>query len=89
MNRKEAGTGVCVRQCMGCMNRFDRRLLVRYVNSGGRAERDPEMKAQTRGAYVCDSPACLSKAVKSGRLKSKLSLPESPVYLIGREGNGK
>jgi len=74
---------VCERQCMGCMNKFDRRELVRFVNRGGRAEPDPEMKAQTRGAYVCPNPSCLARAVKTGRLKQRLKLRESPVGLIG------
>ena len=89
MSRREAAAGVCVRQCMGCMNRFDHRLLIRFVNSGGLAVRDPEMKAQTRGAYVCDNPVCLSKAVRSGRLRAKLSLSGPPVYLTETEGAGK
>jgi len=83
MNPETGTERICVRQCMGCMQRFDRRLLTRYVNAGGRAVPDHEMKIQSRGAYVCHSGKCLGIALKSGRLKSRLKLAAPPTYLLG------
>lgn len=75
-------TRACVRQCMGCMQRFDRRELTRYVCVGGRAVADPGMKIQSRGAYVCPNRKCLGIALKSGRLKTRLKLGSQPAYLL-------
>ena len=73
---------ICVRQCMGCMRRFDRRELTRYVRLNGRAAADPGMKIQSRGAYVCPNEKCLAVALKSGRLKTRLKLDSQPAYLL-------
>lgn len=63
------------RMCIGCSQMKDKRELVRIVkNKNGEISVDLTGKAQGRGAYICKSKGCLSKAEKSKRLNKAFSM---------------
>lgn len=68
-----------MRQCTGCREMKPKRELIRVVRSPENSiSLDFKGKAQGRGAYVCPSPECLKKAIKSKALERSLetSIPE-------------
>lgn len=63
-----------MRKCMGCGEMKDKRTLVRVVRSKeGEISLDLSGKKPGRGAYVCKSAACLSKAQKRKSIERALS----------------
>ncbi|MGH7393087.1 MAG: YlxR family protein [Candidatus Rokuibacteriota bacterium] len=55
------------RTCVGCRRIRPKQELIRLVRRpGGAVVRDPA--GPGRGAYVCDDPACMERALKGGRL---------------------
>ncbi len=55
-----------VRTCVGCRESFPQPELLRFVSSPeGELFVDLHMKAPGRGAYVCYSPGCLEKGIRS------------------------
>lgn len=71
-----------MRQCVGCREMKHKRELIRVVKSpDGEISLDFKGKAPGRGAYVCHSPECLKKAIKSKALERAFSagIPEE-VY---------
>ena len=70
------------RMCLGCHESRDKRDLLRVVKTkDGEIFLDKTGKANGRGAYICNNPACLDKAMKSNRLARSLGtqIPEE-VY---------
>ncbi|MEG0035826.1 MAG: YlxR family protein [Oscillospiraceae bacterium] len=68
-----------MRQCTGCREMKPKRELIRVVKSQENTiSLDFKGKAQGRGAYVCHSPDCLKKAIKSKALERSLevSIPD-------------
>ena len=62
-----------MRMCVGCREMMPKKTLLRVVRSPeGRVAFDPVGKAPGRGAYVCDNPDCLKKAVKTRALERQL-----------------
>jgi len=54
------------RMCVACRRLFDKRDLSRVVRSPeGEVYFDPTGKAAGRGAYLCNDPECLKKAIKT------------------------
>ncbi len=79
---------VPVRKCLGCMQSFPKKELIRVVRTPeGEVVLDATGKKSGRGAYVCKSEACLKKAIKSGRLRTNLEadIPEETVKELVRE----
>ncbi|MGN0467529.1 MAG: RNase P modulator RnpM [Acutalibacteraceae bacterium] len=76
-----------MRKCMGCMQMFPKKELVRVVKTKGESENDYEIsldltgKKAGRGAYVCKSSQCLKNARKARRFERALdcSIPDE-VY---------
>ena len=65
-----------MRQCMGCRERRPKRELIRVVRSPeGTVSLDFQGKAPGRGAYLCPSPDCLRRAVRSKALERNLETP--------------
>lgn len=68
------------RKCVGCSARREKRELIRVVRlpDGGGVALDPTGKKAGRGAYLCNDPACLKKAIKARRLQTALQceIPE-------------
>lgn len=71
------------RQCLGCREMKPKRDLIRVVRSPeGCVSLDKKGKSPGRGAYVCPSPECLKKAIRSKALERALEtkIPED-LYL--------
>ncbi|NLV85837.1 MAG: YlxR family protein [Clostridiales bacterium] len=68
-----------MRQCTGCREMKPKRELIRVVRSPkAEISLDFKGKASGRGAYLCQNPLCLKKAIKSRALERSLevSIPE-------------
>lgn len=58
------------RMCIGCQEMKPKKELIRVVkNSEGVIKVDLTGKAPGRGAYICKSPECLEKAIKTKRFE--------------------
>ena len=58
------------RTCMGCNTKKNKNELIRIVkDKEGNISIDRTGRANGRGAYICDTPECLEKAIKSKRLE--------------------
>lgn len=53
------------RMCLCCRNVFDKKDLIRIVKSGDTVFVDETKSKNGRGAYICKSPDCLKKLIKS------------------------
>ena len=63
------------RRCVGCNNMKDKKELIRVVRSvDGEVSIDKVGKKPGRGAYVCLSIECITKAVKEKRLEKALDV---------------
>lgn len=63
-----------MRQCLGCREMKPKRELIRVVRSPeGEIGLDFKGKAPGRGAYICSSPECLKKAIKTKALERAFS----------------
>ncbi len=64
-----------LRQCLGCREMKPKRELLRVVRSPqGTVGLDRSGKAPGRGAYLCASPECLQKAIRSKALARALDV---------------
>ncbi len=60
---------VPIRSCLICREKSDKRRLFRIVkNKEGEIFFDKTLKANGRGAYVCDSDECIGKIKNTNRL---------------------
>ena len=80
--------GSMVRTCTGCgeaQNKFDFLRVVRLPD--GNVVFDKTGKLSGRGAYVCDDPKCIEKALKTGRLARtlKTKVPEGLLDDYGKQ----
>ena len=74
---------VPMRKCLGCMQSFPKKELVRVVKKpDGEVVIDLKGKTSGRGAYVCRNQACLKKAIKAKRLQSNLEVELSEELLL-------
>ena len=63
------------RRCVGCNNMKDKKELIRVVRSAeGEVSIDKIGKKSGRGAYVCPTSECITKAVKEKRLEKALDV---------------
>ena len=63
------------RRCLGCMQSFPKKDLIRVVRTPeNEVLIDLSGKKSGRGAYLCKDKACLKKAVKAKRLQSNLEV---------------
>ena len=73
---------VPMRRCLGCMESFPKKELVRVVRTPeNQVIMDLTGKKSGRGAYVCRDKACLKKAIKSKRIQSNLEVEISPELI--------
>lgn len=82
---------VPLRMCTGCGEMKPKKELVRIVHTKeGEIKVDLTGKLSGRGAYLCHSKACLSKAIKAKRLEKAFStqIPED-VYKSLEDEFGK
>ena len=70
------------RRCVGCNNMKDKKELIRVVRSvDGEVSIDKVGKKPGRGAYVCLSSECITKAVKEKGLEKALDVPiDKEIY---------
>ena len=62
-----------MRRCTGCGESKEKKSLIRIVRTpDGEIILDRTGKANGRGAYLCDDPACLRKAQKKRSLQRSL-----------------
>ena len=76
------------RQCLGCNEHKPKKDLLRVVRTpDGEILLDFTGKKNGRGAYICQSVACLKKARRSGRIDRSLnvSVPEEVYENMERE----
>ncbi len=71
----EATKKIPMRRCLGCMQSFPKKELIRVVRTPeGEVLLDLTGKKSGRGAYLCKDKACLKKAIKAKRLQSNLEV---------------
>ncbi len=76
-----------MRKCMGCMQSFPKKELIRVVRSPEEEiSLDFKGKKSGRGAYVCRNLQCLKKARKAGRIEKNLECTISPEIYDQLEG---
>ena len=73
-----------MRMCLGCSEMKPKKELIRVVRSPeGEISLDFKGKAAGRGAYICRSTECLSKARKARRFEKSFSCRiEESVYEV-------
>ena len=71
-----------MRMCVGCREMKPKKELLRIVKPPeGQIHFDCVGKAPGRGAYICPSPECLTRAVRQKQLERALEAPvEESVY---------
>ncbi len=70
-----------LRMCIACRNMKDKEELIRVVKiKGEKSEIDNTFKAQGRGAYICKSRDCLTKAQKSRGFERALRADAKDIY---------
>ncbi|TWH48643.1 RNase P modulator RnpM [Sporomusa sp. KB1] len=76
------------RMCVGCQDMKSKKELLRVVRTPeGEIVLDPSGKKAGRGAYMCRSEQCLTKAFKEKRLEKALKHPiGEEVYAALRLG---
>ncbi|MDD4779566.1 MAG: YlxR family protein [Tissierellia bacterium] len=68
-----------MRKCIGCMESFPKKELVRIVkNKENEIKLDLTGKQNGRGTYICRKTECFENAIKSKRLSKSLEteIPE-------------
>ena len=62
-----------MRMCIVCHNMVDKRELIRIIrNKDGEYSLDTTLKANGRGAYICNNPECFAKMIKTKALNKAL-----------------
>ena len=77
-----------MRQCTGCGERKEKKSLFRVIlTPEGEILLDKTGKKNGRGAYICNSAACLKKARKTKALERslKVAIPESIYEELEKE----
>lgn len=65
-----------MRQCIGCGEMKEKKNLMRILKKeDGSFEIDVTGKKNGRGAYLCPSPNCLEKAIRTRGLERSLKCP--------------
>lgn len=79
-----------VRKCVGCNEHKPKAELTRVLRTPeGEIVIDRTSKRSGRGAYICQSTACLAKAIKTRRLQTALSteIPDTLFASLEHEIN--
>lgn len=77
-----------LRQCTGCREMKSKKEMIRILRTEeGSVVLDPTGRKNGRGAYICRSGECLSKAVKSHALERSLktAVPEKVYQELARQ----
>ena len=78
---------VPLRMCIGCREMKPKKDMLRIVkNAEGKIFLDVKGKAPGRGAYICDSEACINKCCKQKQVNRAFSCAVSDeIYTAIRE----
>ncbi len=80
---------IALRTCIGCRRKFPKKTLLRFVcHLDSQLQADNTGKLPGRGAYVCESQACITEAFKSHKRVNSLlrtNLPREIVVQFKRE----
>ncbi|MDY6333422.1 MAG: YlxR family protein [Lachnospiraceae bacterium] len=72
-----------MRTCIGCGICKEKKALIRLVHTkDGQILVDRTGRVGGRGAYLCDDPACLEKAVKRGAIARAFGVPVSRETIL-------
>lgn len=64
---------IALRTCIGCRGKFSKKTLLRFVcHLESHLRADETGKLPGRGAYVCESQACITEAFKSHKRVNSL-----------------
>lgn len=77
-----------MRKCVGCQEMKSKKEMMRVIRtSEGELSLDATGKKNGRGAYLCHSKECLSKAIKSKGLERsfKQSIPNEVYETLEKE----
>ena len=80
-----------VRMCAGCRAHAPKKELIRIVRTpDGSIVADAKGKTPGRGAYLCRSEECITKALRRGQLSRSLGvpIPEDVLERLAREIGG-
>ena len=79
-----------VRMCIACRNAYEKKQMLRIVkDKDGNISLDFTGKKAGRGAYICDSAACIEKCVKNRLLNRNFAQEIAPeVYDAIKEQYG-
>lgn len=69
------------RTCIACRQANGKRALVRLVRTADGVDVDPTGKKAGRGAYLCSSRDCWTKAIETNRIASALRTSVSKADL--------
>ena len=77
------------RQCVGCGENKDKRIMIRVLKSDEGFMLDATGKKNGRGAYICKSSECLAKAIKNHGLERsfKMPIPDTVYESLKKEMN--
>jgi len=71
-----------LRMCLGCQEMKPKKELLRIVKTPeGVLEFDPSSKKNGRGAYLCQCPDCLIKALKQNRFEKTFGIKPTKEML--------
>lgn len=76
------------RKCIGCNEVRDKKNLIRVIKTPeGNFELDMTGKKNGRGAYLCNDPQCIKKAMKCKGLDRsfKMSVPKEVYEALEKE----
>lgn len=77
-----------LRKCIGCGEMKEKKAMIRVIKTPeDEIMIDATGKKNGRGAYICPSSACLSKAIKSKGLERsfKMSIPKEVYEQLTKE----
>ncbi len=77
-----------MRMCIACRNMIPKKELMRIVKTAdGKIVFDPTLKANGRGAYVCNNEECVTKCLKKKLLNHAFStqIPDEVYAALSEE----
>lgn len=77
-----------MRMCIACRNMIPKKELLRIVRgTDGKYFFDPTLRANGRGAYICDKPECVEKCLKKKLMNHAFStqIPDDVYASLAEE----
>ena len=74
------GKHIPLRKCVGCGQMMPKTELMRVIRTPeGAIEADFTGRKNGRGAYLCNDPACLERALRRRSLQRAFRVPQSEI----------